>query len=465
MNDQGTRIEAEDLVLGVVLEHPGRWADVGLHWTMFSSANKATARAISEMTDRDLPIDPLTVSDFMAAAGWSGKGVELVGKLVKLSQFATTQSNVEYYAEIIREHYLTEQIQFAAAEVSTLVSKGIRGEELAAKLSEAIERACEAAGGKELVTLGSGAQEEIKAVQRDWEALSRGEVINTGIPLGMGMNKLIPGGIPIGLVALLAGDTGAGKSTVVREMVAAAAQEGHGCIVFSLEDPAQLYVQRSLAASLDIPSVDLITRERLSESHRRLLHGAGEGNTPDWMDRVLIDDRAGLRMSDVAREVARMKRQLHLEPGKGVLVVVDYLQILASEGNLSTNDSLKETLKIAQKLAKREKVALLFVSQFNTEYERDAKDNNDPRPRMSYIYGAKTAAMFCKTIIALHRPAKYCRSPIKGRHYFPQEEEVPPTPEQWERTIEFWVLKNIRGPEDRYVTVDWTPETGRMEGR
>ncbi len=66
------------------------------------------------------------------------------------------------------------------------------------------------------------------------------------------LDALFGGGLEAGTACLLAGTTGAGKSTLASIYVQAAAQRGERCLIFCFDERRQTYIQRSKALELDI---------------------------------------------------------------------------------------------------------------------------------------------------------------------------------------------------------------------
>lgn len=153
------------------------------------------------------------------------------------------------------------------------------------------------------------------------------------------------GGLHRGEMAVVAGETGAGKSALLIQAAAACAEAERPVIYFSLEMPRRDVFNRIAAALGD---------------HRP---GSGGFNRAQCRASALPvtihDDIAAL--ADIAAAIRTTART-----GKAALAVVDYLQLVEAPGD-TRELAMSETARRLKTLALREKIAVLTASQLNDD--------------------------------------------------------------------------------------------------
>jgi replicative DNA helicase len=112
-------------------------------------------------------------------------------------------------------------------------------------------------------------------------------------------------------------------------------------------------------------------------------------------------------MNPTMDEVIRVARQYKRMAGAKA-VVVDYIQLL--EGP-SQKEALDDAMRRAQILAKRENLALIFVSQvkqdIGTHYDR-----KDKRATMYDTIGSSSIRTATKLGVSVFRPFNHCKAPL-----------------------------------------------------
>jgi hypothetical protein len=180
--------------------------------------------------------------------------------------------------------------------------------------------------------------------------VARGEPMPKGLPTGF---KLWDknGGLKRGVIHLIAGDSGEGKSFVKSHIIEAAAKAGHRVDVFDLEDPARETADRTLAkvSNLEIREIQgKVTQAQVN----RLAQAA---DLP-WADLVNVYDE--LDSADQMLEV--------MEESDAELTILEYLQ-LVPEGPDGMEATLRRLARAAQKQVKRTNGTCLAFSQVKAE--------------------------------------------------------------------------------------------------
>lgn len=290
----------------------------------------------------------------------------------------------------------------------------------------------------------------LEVVIRD-ELVALRSPIPVGLPSGVGLEKVVPGGIPLDRVTTIFGESGSFKSTVKNAIVHAIASAGHVVVDCSFEDSNALTAARWISRDTGIPYGELAARQRRLVDPQ-LPSAAAAG-------RVI----AAGDMAPTMDEVVRVARQYKRIAGAKA-VVVDYIQLLEGQNQ---KEMLDDVMRRAQILAKREQMAVILVSQvkqdIGTNYERREK-----RPVIHDCLGSSAIRTATKLGIGVFRPFNYCKAPVddEGPYglYTRMRENWPEGMEQFDAIypefLELIIAKSVAGvcPATVYCRVN--PKTG-----
>lgn len=276
------------------------------------------------------------------------------------------------------------------------------------------------------------------------ERIRRGDVQPSGLPSGMGLEGLVPGGIPRKKVTALFSGEGSFKTTVAAQMTYAMSSAGHNVLNITLEDSAQLVAHRYLARKTGI-GYGRIHGGVLTPEETAIVLAAQA--TPD-SGRVWIVDDLEPRWD---RVVAAVNAVSNLD-----CVIIDYLQMFGRDPGV-----LDGVVYGAQALAKEKNIAIILISQII----KPDKDE-DPRPTTASMFGSSAIRFGVKLAVGLFRPWTHCKAPTSPKGpYGPYCRFVSANPDNiavYPNIIEVHVTKNILGPSGA-LWCRVTPETGVVE--
>jgi len=263
---------------------------------------------------------------------------------------------------------------------------------------------------------------------------------------GLGLERVVPGGIPPDKVTTLFGESGNFKTTVKNNLVWNLAEQGHTVLDVSLEDADDLTTHRFIARGTGISygkiaTGDLTDRER--ESIAAFNSSTGE--------KVVMAGDIPPNIDEVIRLARYYKRSLSLRA-----VVLDYIQLLDG-GN--ERETLNEILRKAQLAAKRDKIAYIFVSQV----KQDVDTRDDHRPRITDMLGSSALRTASKLSVGVYRPALYKPTPSKTSLYYNLFTNHPQGAELYAQLLELHLIKNVLGEAHVQVHCRVQPETGLLE--
>ena len=263
-----------------------------------------------------------------------------------------------------------------------------------------------------------------------------------GLPSGVHLECLVPSGIPRGKLTTVYSSEGSFKTTFVAQMAFAASRAGHRVINVTFEDSAELFTHRFLARLSGVP-FGLIHAGTLTDEQRETI---AEVNVSPTAANVVVVDDLETRWDRVEAAVKAN--------GGCDLLIVDYIQMLGRDPT-----TLDSAVFGAQRLAKETNTAIVFVSQ-RTKIERD---DINPRPQTSNMFGSSALRMGSKLAVGLFRPWDHCKVPTQAKGpYGPYVVWLSSHPDHidlYSRIVEVHVTKSFAGPPGAYhVLVE--PETG-----
>jgi replicative DNA helicase len=399
-------LEAEQAVLGGLMLAPDamdKVADKLGEDDFYRKDHRLIWRAISELANKGMPCDAVTLGDWFDANGMA----ELVGGasyLIELANATPSAANIAAYADIVREKSVLRQLIDAG---TAITEDGYRPEgksvqEVMELAEQRVFKIAEsgARGKKDIVSMRTAVSEAFRLLSQRYE--NRGQL--TGVSTGFtDLDELTSGLQPSDLI-IVAARPSMGKTAFALNIAEAAAMRGKKSVaVFSMEMSASQLAFR-LISSLG----------RIHQSHLR----TGDLAEEDWPRvtsaitmlsdaKIFIDDTPA--MSPV--EMRSRARRLQREHGLG-LIVIDYLQLMQVPGNKENRATeISEISRGLKALAKELDVPVIALSQLNRSLEQRA----DKRPMMSDLRESGAIEQDADVIMFIYRDEYYNKeSPDKG---------------------------------------------------
>lgn len=209
-----------------------------------------------------------------------------------------------------------------------------------------------------------------------------------GIPMGFPTLDSLTYGLEPGLLYVIGGDSGHGKSSLAVNMATNVvfgsktnewAHEPEPVAYFSLEMTREAIFRRILCSRSKVSSFRLKKGFCEADERSRLRFAAADmAQAP-----LYIDDTSGLSVKEFCNRARRMKRE------RGVKVVfLDYLQLLnwREDGLRSEYEGVTFATWSLHELAKEEKIAVVGLTQFHQEYSR--RKDRSARPTVDACHGS-----------------------------------------------------------------------------
>ena len=388
-------IEAEEAVLGAILINPNetmnRVVEILKPESFYSPRNKLIYEAMMHMFNQNKPIDSLSIAEYFNSKNQldSIGGREYLNDLV-IDTILT--SNIEYYANIIKENALKRELINAG---SLIIEESFKNPESGASLEYAEKMIFEISQSKttgNLETLSSILPETVEQLEFRYN------------------NKGTYTGVPSGYYDLDTMTAGFQKS----DLIILAARPSMGKTAFALNIGQNVAIRHKIPVaifSLEMSKVQLVQRILCSEAEidaQRVRTGDIQPN--DWqklsecMDKLhvsplYIDDTAGLSVSDIRAKCRRLKMQC---PDLG-LIIIDYLQLIDDRSSSDRIQQISAISRGLKSLARELNVPIIALSQLS----RKVEDRTDKRPMLSDLRESGAIEQDADIVMFIYREEYY----------------------------------------------------------
>ncbi|MCM2674062.1 replicative DNA helicase [Alkalicoccobacillus plakortidis] len=168
--------------------------------------------------------------------------------------------------------------------------------------------------------------------------------------------------------------------------------------VFSLEMPAEQLVNRWLSAAGHIDGHKWRNPSKLftSNDYEKAINAIGL--LEKW-DFEIVDD-AGITVQEIRSKMRQIKRKY---PNQEHLVIIDYLQLIASRGGTNRQEQVSEISRSLKQLARELDMPIIALSQLS----RGVEQRQDKRPMMSDIRESGSIEQDADVVAFLYRDDYY----------------------------------------------------------
>ncbi|MDH0341991.1 replicative DNA helicase [Chromobacterium haemolyticum] len=397
-------IEAEQSVLGGLLLENDAWdtiADIVRAEDFYLSDHRLIFKSICRLIELSHPADVVTVSEALTSSG----DIDEVGGLAYLATMAQntpSAANIKRYAQIVREKSILRQLGLVATEISDSVFSP-NGRDAAEMLDIAEAKIFAIAEGSARNQQGGKDMPELlKAVVEEIDERYQSDDPNgiTGIATGFKDFNKMTRGLQPGDLIIVAGRPSMGKTSFAINIAEhVGVEEKLPVVVFSMEMPAKQLTYRMLSSIGRIDSTRLMTGQLEDDDWNKLTNATVRlSDAP-----IRIDDSSALTALEVRARARRFKRQ---SGGKLGLIVVDYIQLMASHNSHGDQNRAGEVGEISRglkNLAKELEVPVIALSQLS----RKVEERSNKRPMMSDLRESGALEQDADVIVFLYRDEYY----------------------------------------------------------
>ena len=356
----------------------------------YSPVNRSVFSAIVTLHNKSLPIDPVTVSEVLRSEQTldaAGGGAAITNLTYGLPIF----DSIEHYATIVREKSVLRQTIRACSGIQTAAMN----EDGTA--TELLERATSELQSLSDRSLGKSASAERDLSLLAAESLAAADNFNQRDLVKTGLIDLdgLLGGLEPGTVTIVGGRPGAGKTSLTNQISLEAGKTGYVVLMNSLEMSASQCMDRLIASEARVNLQDYhcgelpdLFKERARDAARAI------GRLP-----IVIDDRSDLSpmlLKSRCRRIKAKRKRLDL-------VIVDYLQLMRSDGRSSHQDNRRLEIEAFSRsmklLAKDLDVAVVCLSQLS----RAPETRKPPKPVLSDLRESGAIEQDADVVVLIYR--------------------------------------------------------------
>ena len=396
-------IEAEQSILGGLLidnKAIDRIAGQVSASDFYRNDHRIIFTHISKLIDNNDPADIVTVAESLEQNAELTK-VGGVAYLGLVAENTPTASNITGYAKIVRERSIMRNLVEVGSDIveSAFSPQGKDAQQL---LDESESKIFQIADAGTSEKLGFVDIKELlpKAAQRidDLYQLDDPNDV-TGVPSGYSDLDQKTAGLQPGDLIIIAGRPSMGKTSLALNIAEHVGMEaGLPVAIFSMEMGAAQLTMRLLGSVGKLDQHKMRIGQLEDEDWPKLTNALGVLNEAP----IFIDEGSALN----SYEVRARARRLHRQQGKLGLIVIDYIQLMSSANEQSTENRATEVSEISRSLkalAKELNVPVVALSQLN----RSVESRPDKRPMMSDLRESGAIEQDADVIMFIYRDEVY----------------------------------------------------------
>ncbi|MBR1617016.1 replicative DNA helicase [bacterium] len=387
-------LDAEGAVLGSILINPdsmNRVVEILEADFFYSPQNKMIYEAIFALYNQNKPIDGLSLAEYFKARGQLEEigGIEYLGEL---GLDTVLSSNIEYYAQIIKENALKRKLINAG---QIIIEEVFKNPEAATSLEVAEKTIFEIAQQKTSQDVQPITNLLMETVdQLEYRCNNKGSY--TGVPSGYYDLDAMLAGFQKSDLIILAARPSMGKTAFALNIAEnIGIDQKVPVLVFSLEMAASQLTQRILCSQAEINSQRARTGELNAQEWDKIaqclntLHDAP----------ILIDDSTGITISDIRAKARRVKTKY---PDLGI-IIIDYLQLIEDKSTTDRFQAISSISRGLKSLARELSVPVIALSQLS----RKVEERTTKVPMLSDLRESGAIEQDADVVMFVHREEYY----------------------------------------------------------
>lgn len=359
----------------------------------YQPANREIFDAMHLLNNQGMPVDLVTVEEELSRRG-TLEGTGGLAYLVELSQSMPSTVNASAYMQIVDEKAtLRRMIQATSGIASSCYAQAEPVPEILGAAEKAIFDIVMRRG--EGSTL-SHIADVLPATYMRIEQLTELKGGIDGVPTGfVDLDNLLTG-MHGGELIIVGARPSMGKSSFGMNVVDyAATMAGRTAAVFSLEMPKDQLAMRLLCGDARVDMQSVRHGSLRDDDWVKLSAALG----PLAAANIYIDDTSGITPSQLRSRCRRLKMERGLD-----LIVVDYLQLMSSDGHQENRQQeVSDISRSLKSIAKELNVPLVALAQLS----RAGAQRSDKRPILSDLRDSGAIEQDADVILFLHREEYY----------------------------------------------------------
>ncbi len=363
-------LEAERSVLGAILIDNDTYnvaAAILDAKAFFRDAHRRIFERMVDLSERSQPIDLVTLKEELERANELDEvgGPAYIASLV---DGVPRSTNVEYYAQIVKEKSTLRSLIFSA---NKIVSSAYAADQEADLILDEAESSIFAVAEDRIKTGFVPMRDLVRDSFPKIEKLFENKKFVTGVETGFEDIDRKTRGLQPGDLVIVASRPSMGKTSLVLNICQYVATHGGVAGFFSLEMSKESLFMRMLASEAKIDTYRLLSGQIGQKEYGQITHALetlSEGQ-------LFVDDTAGIGVMEMRAKARRLKA----EHGLSVLAI-DYIQLMTGRGRFENrNLELASISRSLKGLAKELSVPIIVLSQLS----RAPEARSDKRPMLS----------------------------------------------------------------------------------
>jgi len=387
-------LEAERSVLGAILIDNDTFnvaAAIIVSASFFRDAHRKIYERMTALSERSQPIDLVTLKEELDRAG----ELEDVGGpayIASLVDGVPRSTNVEYYAQIVREKATLRNLIFSA---NKILGDAYGADQEADLILDEAESAIFAVAEDRIKTGFVAMKDLVKENFAKIERLFEHKSFITGVPTGFEDIDRKTRGLQPGDLVIVAARPSMGKTSLVLNICQHVATHGGVAGFFSLEMSKEQLFMRMLASEARIDTYRLLSGQIGQQEYGQITHALETLSEAQ----LFIDDTAGIGVLEMRAKARRLKA----EHGLSVLAI-DYVQLMTGRGRFENRTlELAAISRSLKGLAKELHVPIVLLSQLS----RAPEARSDKRPMLSDLRESGALEQDADVVILIFREDMY----------------------------------------------------------
>ena len=316
--------------------------------------------AMLELYEGDSKIDHLTVSERLRQ---HGKLEEVGGApaIDELAGWVPAAGHAREYGRIVRDNAKLRALLTASYAIqASVLARAARARELVEQAERSVLEVATDDRQKKIRSIADILHEETDKLHR----LSISKTALTGTTSGFKDLDEKTGGFQPGNLIVIAARPSMGKSALVANFAENAVLAGHPVALFSLEMSESELAQRFVASQARVKGEDLRRGKVAADRWPKILEACQRlSDAP-----MYVDDSSDTGVLEIRSKCRRLHAQV--EGGLG-LIIVDYLQLMRSEGHIESRvEQVAQMSRGLKGLARELNVPVVALSQLSRAVEQ-----------------------------------------------------------------------------------------------
>ncbi|MCC7242923.1 MAG: replicative DNA helicase [Acidobacteria bacterium] len=387
-------LEAERSVLGAILIDNDTFnvaAAVVTPPSFFRDAHRRIFARMVDLSERSQPIDLVTLNEELERAG----DLEEVGGpayIASLLDGVPRSTNVEYYAQIVKEKATLRALIFSA---NKILSNAYEADQEADLILDEAESAIFSVAEDRIKSGFVPMRELVKESFPKIEKLFEHKTYITGVPTGFDDLDRKTRGLQPGDLVIVAARPSMGKTSLVLNICQHVATRGGVAGFFSLEMSKEQLFMRMLASEAKIDTYRLLSGQIGQREYGQITHALETLSEAQ----LFIDDTAGIGVLEMRAKARRLQAEHGLQ-----LLAIDYVQLMTGRGRFENRTlELASISRSLKGLAKELRVPIVLLSQLS----RAPEARSDKRPQLSDLRESGALEQDADVVVLIFREEMY----------------------------------------------------------